>query len=566
MDKQSDIELQETKKPAAAPARAGNNVIPAQMLKGGADAQKALRDVYRTVAPFITNERGELISDEMEPTDWEKCMDSWHETTYWWGMALMLFAVCVVMTGIFERYNNPPWKVDDGSAILEFFLFWAMLSWIAMLEGCQISVVGLQGYDYNSFKESHPRAYAACRLCHEGPNVERFLVGRQFLLLFNGFLVSRIGGGTGDLNGKSDSGNFEMGSWEWTLPFTQFFYQNGVLLMIVIVALGQLPCQLVAADKMLGFFNLPLGHVYFVIYPCLIVESIGLTHSSYLLKDVLCWISGIDMSLADPEKELNKNFFHWFRCGLSVFAVCFSATFVIKGIALGQTNATEGAGWERLPGGAAVIVSLFFIFMLASAEGIQVSVIALATVPGTSYRDKSPLAYRTAALALKGRNMSAFLAGRQFLTAMNMVLLARVTSYAGADGELLPGGDWGMGTFFNTLLQTGFIGAILVVNVAQLASQVTASIFPIAVINNYFMYWILVLMLFIEQVGIVNACWPLAYFIERIFGMVPDPTLVARKTIAQMTGAKIEEDTMQHVPTPENGQDPDRPSGVYDGM
>jgi len=263
---------------------------------------------------------------------------------------------------------------------------------------------------------------------------------------------------------------------------------------------------------------------------------------------------------------LNKNFFHWFRCGLSVFAVCFSATFVIKGIALGQTNATEGAGWERLPGGAAVIVSLFFIFMLASAEGIQVSVIALATVPGSSYREKSPLAHRTAALALKGRNMSAFLAGRQFLTAMNMVLLARVTSYAGADGELLPGGDWGMGTFFNTLLQTGFIGAILVVNVAQLASQVTASIFPIAVINNYFMYWILVLMLFIEQVGIVNACWPLAYFIERIFGMVPDPTLVARKTIAQMTGAKIEEDTMQHVPTPENGQDPDRPSGVYDGM
>merc|ERR1719410_1169196 len=142
-----------------------------------------------------------------------------------------------------------------------------------------------------------------------------------------------------------------------------------------------------------------------------------------------------------------------------------------------------------------------------------------------------------------------------------MVLLARVTSYAGADGELLPGGDWGMGKFFNEyLLQWGFLGAILVVNVAQLMSQVTASIFPIAVINNYFMYWILVLMLFVEFVGIVNACWPLAYFIELIFGMEPDPTLVARKTLAQMTGAKIEEDTLQ------NGQDPDRPKGAYDGI
>merc|ERR1719336_1094989 len=481
-----------------------------------------IREIYDAVRPYVvTRSRDEVVDDE-EKSDWEKCLDSWHETTYWWGMALCFFGVCVVMAGIINRDNNPPWEHDAGHALLEVVLFWSMLSWIAMLEGCQISVVGLQGYDPESFKESHPRAYAACVLVHKGPNVERFLVGRQFLLLFNGFLVSRIGGGRGDID------QFTMGDWTWSHHFMQFFYQNGVLLMIVIVALGQLPCQLVATDKMLGFFDLPLGHVWVVVWPCLIVESIGLTHSSYLLKDVLCYISGIDMSKADPEKELTKDALHWARCGLSVFAVCFSALFVIKGIALGQTNATEGAGWERLPGAVAVLVSLFFIFMLASAEGIQVSVIALATVPGHTYKDRCPLAYRTAALALKGRNMSAFLAGRQFLTAMNMVLLARVTSYAGKDGELNEGGDWGMGEFFNTYLQTGFVGAILVVNVAQLASQVTASIFPIAVINNHFMYWILVLMLFIEQLGIINACWPLAYFIERIFGMEDDPDMVSK--------------------------------------
>merc|ERR1719228_333710 len=203
---------------------------------------------------------------------------------------------------------------------------------------------------------------------------------------------------------------------------------------------------------------------------------------------------------------------------------------IIKGLSLTQTNATEGAGWRKLPGSLAVVVSLFFIFMLACAEGIQVSVIALATVPGHTYKDRCPLAYRTAALALKGRNMSAFLAGRQFLTAMNMVLLAKVTSYAGGDGELLPGGDWGMGSFFNEyLLQWGFLGAIFVVNVAQLASQVTASIFPIPTINNIFMYWLLRLMLFIEFIGIVNACWPLAYMMERLFKMKPDPVLTPKR-------------------------------------
>merc|ERR1719373_578635 len=453
------------------------------------------------------------------------------------------------MTGIFERANNPPWDHDTSHHVLEFFLFWAMLSWIAMLEGCQISVVGLQDYDMEAFKDSHPRAYKCCKLVHSGANVERFLVGRQFLLLFNGFLVSRIGGGHGSVS------QFDMWGWQWSVEMTQFWFSNAVLLMIVIVALGQLPTQLVAADRMLGFFNLPLGHYYTVLLPCLFVESIGLTHSSYLLKDLLCWISGIDTSKADPAKEMNKNFLHWARCALSVGAVIFSGTMIIKGIALSQTNATEGAGWSKLPGGAAVVVSLFFIFMLASAEGIQVSVIALATVEGSTYKEQSPLAHRTAELALRGRNMSAFLVGRQFLTAMNMVLLSRVTSYAGGNGELLEGGDWGFGKGFNEfLLQTGFLGAILVVNVAQLASQVTASIFPIAVINNYFMYWLLRLMLFIEQLGIVNACWPLSWFVEIIFEMQPDPTLVAKKTLAQLTGTDNIDDA---------GLD-NRPAGAYD--
>merc|ERR1719384_373873 len=330
-----------------------------------------------------------------------------------------------------------------------------------------------------------------------------------------------------------------MGSWTWNNEFTQFFYSAGVLLMIVIVALGQLPTQLVAADKLLGFFDLPLGHVYFVIWPCLFVESIGLTHSSYLLKDVLCWISGIDTSKADPEKELKKDFLHYARVALSVSAVIFSGVFIIKGISMGQTNATAGAGWHKLPGGLAVVVSLFFIFMLASAEGIQVSVIALATVDGDTYRHRSPLAYRTAELALRGQNMSAFLVGRQFLTAMNMVLLSKVTSYAGGDGDLVDDHDWGFGKWFNLyLLQAGFLGAILVVNVAQLASQVTASIFPIPVINNYFMYWLLRLMLFIEAIGIVNACWPLSKFFERCFGMVPDPVhLLVTKNVIPITPA-----------------------------
>merc|ERR1719461_48529 len=200
----------------------------------------------------------------------------------------------------------------------------------------------------------------------------------------------------------------------------------------------------------------------------------------------------------------------------------------------------------------------------------------LATIPAEAYKKRSPLAYRVAELGTRNNNMSAFLAGRQFLTAMNMVLLSKVTSYAGADGELLPGGDWGFGRFFNTRLQTGFIGAIFVVNVAQLASQGTASIFPVAVVNNHFMYWLLVLMLFVEAAGIVNACWPLAYFIERVFDMDPDPPLVERKSAAELMGT-VGQDRQNTFVSEVNlaskqagsvvsGEDPTRPAGAYDGV
>jgi len=254
------------------------------------------------------------------------------------------------------------------------------------------------------------------------------------------------------------------------------------------------------------------------------VEYLGLTHSSYLLKDFFVYLTGIDPNSAKPEKKMVHDGAYYFKCFLSVCVTIFSFVFIVKGLAESQTNATNGAGWDELPGYAAVLVSLLFLFIMACAEGLQVSALALALVPSTEYREKSPLAYRICQLVFAGRNMQAFLVGRQFMVAMMMVLLARVTSYAGSDGVLVTGGDWGMGTGFNEgLLQSGILGAILVVNVAQLMSQVTASIFPVSFINNHILYWLLRLMLLIEQSGIVNACWPLAWCLDKLFQIPPDP-------------------------------------------
>jgi hypothetical protein len=359
--------------------------------------------------------------------------------------------------------------------------------------------------------------YTCLKLAHKGPNVEKFLVGRQFLLVFNVFLLSKVAGGATDY--------FYIGDWHWTETATQIFWVNSLLLMILISSLGQLVSQLLAAQKMLGFINLPFHAYYTVLIPCMCVEFVGLTHSSYLLKDVLVRICGIDESRADPAKEMTKNFFYYARCALSITGVVFSVTMIVKGLACSQTNATAGKGWEDLPVWAAVLMTFFFLFTLACAEGMQVSALALATVPSREYKKRAPLAYRTCQLFYAGRNMQAFLVGRQFMCACMMVLLARVTSYAGAEGVLVGTcGDWGFGAGFNKgLLQTGFLGSLLVVNVAQLASQIVASVFPVSMINNSFIYVILRLQLLIEASGICNSCWVTTWALDWVCGMPKDP-------------------------------------------
>ena len=441
----------------------------------------------------------------------------YRKISYYWSSALLVLAFSVVLYGIGMQWNNPPWA-EERSPVLELILFIVMLCWISLLEGCQISIVGLQSVDVESYKDEFPVAAENCRLVHSGANVERFLVGRQFLLLFNGFLCSRLGGA--GAHGEA----YRMGDWEWNVESSQFFWANSFMLLLVILA-AQLVTQICACEYQLAFFNLPIGLKYTVVYPCLFVEALGFTHSTYLLKDTLAWAAGIDTSQADPKKEINKNWLHYLRVAFSVSLVIFGGVFLFKGLLAAQTGATTGPGWRKLPGWAAVILAIFFLFIMACAEGIQVSILAMNETDYEEHRAESPKAVRILdKIYKKQRNMSAFMVGRQFFVALMMIMLGKCLSYAGAAGVFVTGSDWGMPMWFNEwLLQTGFIGAVFVVNVAQLATQVTASIFPISFINNSFLYALQLAMLAVEASGVINAVWPLMWGFAKITGMKSDP-------------------------------------------
>ena len=53
-----------------------------------------------------------------------------------------------------------------------------------------------------------------CKLCHTGTNLERFIVGRQSILLFIIFVICRLGSHN-QLTFDGNRQDFYMGDWEW---------------------------------------------------------------------------------------------------------------------------------------------------------------------------------------------------------------------------------------------------------------------------------------------------------------------------------------------------------------
>jgi hypothetical protein len=66
-----------------------------------------------------------------------------------------------------------------------------------MVEGSQGSLVGLAPVDRELFKDSHPSLTSAVKF-HKGDNLDRYLLGRQFMVVVMVFTINISGGPIAD--------------------------------------------------------------------------------------------------------------------------------------------------------------------------------------------------------------------------------------------------------------------------------------------------------------------------------------------------------------------------------
>jgi len=163
---------------------------------------------------------------------------------------------------------------------------------------------------------------------------------------------------------------------------------------------------------------------------------------------------------------------------------------------------------------------------LGMLEGMQIAVFALINLNDEELSQRN-FAHTNCNLMFTGKNLQAFLIGRQIFVASIIFIVARIAALDIGDSENIFGVNNKLQNFFNT----GLLGALILTIIGSLAWRIIASSFPLAFMSNPFIYFIIYICLFLETTGICSASWFFARFHKQIFHYQPDEVYIRNYTM-----------------------------------
>ena len=423
---------------------------------------------------------------------------------YFYATCLLIFSVIVVVWMIFERKTHLSHDVNPWGVIV--IMFGALL-WLCMVEGGQGALVGLPPVDRELYKDSHKITYKICSMAHKGDNLDRYLMGRQFLVIFIVFIVEMCGA---PIAGET---LYWLPAWASNL-----FLTSGLAMILFTVQLGKVPSQVTASHMMLDYIN--NYSALFTVYVALALEYSGILHSSYVMAMIVAKLSGKPIESNEPPRNTAQNIFFWLRCAMSLALLGFALAVTLEALFQGQTTM-----WEGVPNWASVILFFFFMSIVGFLEAMQIAFFAVTKMTKDEQGDHY-FAKKTCHLLFKGkgRNLPSFMIGRQLCVTLCFFIIARVTTLnvETGTGENIFGVSDPIQNFFNTGLMGAFVTTIL----GSIAWQLVASAFPIAILSNPLTYILLWFCLLLEWTGIVAGAWVVAAINKKVRGFKRDEEYV----------------------------------------
>ena len=432
----------------------------------------------------------------------------WNLVRYAGSIGLLGFSIAIVGALIFTGNTRVARDANPWVAVLVTIL---AIVWLTMIEGQQASLVGLPPVDPDLYKDSHPITYKNAALAFKGDNLDRYLMGRQFMVLLVVFVINQCTSPLDpsvDVLGLSDTVKL-------------IFLDIGFAGIVFTCILGQLTTQVNASHQMIDYINSYFA--LFTLYVAMSVEFSGVMHSSYLIQNILSAISGQPIQSNEPPRTGGTFAFFWGRVlmSLAILGFCLAVTLV----ALFNGDTAVSVKYPSIKPGLAVFLLFFFMSVVGMLEGMQIAFFAVAKLP-ESERGTSFFGRKTCDLlfAGNGQNLPGFMIGRQLTVVASFFLVGSFTSLTITPGE--GNNIFGVSDGAQAFLNYGFQGAVITTILASISWQLAASAYPIAFLNNPVTYLLLCVALFLEFIGICAGAWVLARVQKAVMGFQYDEVYI----------------------------------------
>ncbi|KAJ1438290.1 silicon transporter-domain-containing protein [Ochromonadaceae sp. CCMP2298] len=423
--------------------------------------------------------------------------------------ALVTLLIFVLIIGV-----SLTWCVLKIHPAANFLLLIGAITLLAYVEALHYACVAIEKWDMDQYKERFPRAVKCHALVDTPDKVKKFLVGRQFFVIFVVFLIAQITSFEG-------------------LPsiLVLIFIQTGLPGIALTLNVGQLISQIYVEEFTLQFMN--IYGCEFVIRLSLFAEWIGICNFSWLLYGVVSRIAckkvrriqkTLDADNLRSTDDLNEptsphtanrgpdfdtgltrkeplTLFDYAKYIWSTAVTLGSVVVVLYGISI-------EAYVLPIPAGAAYIVALILLTTLYYLEGLMIAIVGTQYWDPETFRTVYPRAYKVHAMMSEPDNVKRFIIGRQFFTLLTNFFLAQILVFA----------NWKSGSYnpvlFFLVIKSGLVGVMIILAFAQLLPELLAAEFPLRFMNMYGSGAICNMCMVFDAIGVGHFAWAL-YFVTR---------------------------------------------------
>jgi len=470
------------------------------------------------------------------------------------AFCVVTILILVVFTGVALQYCI----LQIHPAALFILLFLA-LTLLAYVEALHYSVIAIEKWDMEKYKDKYPRAYQCWLYANTPQRVQKFIVGRQFYVIFVVFLIAQI---TSFPHIPSDFAG---------LPPTLVLVllQTGLPGIALVLTYGQLVSQLFVEEFTLQFMN--LYGCYFCMSLAFAAEFIGIPNFSWLLfhgsSRLFCGkvreakkiikerrsnealmemeqsAKAAEQAKAEraaaglPDEDPNdiergahfvaigsKEPFNWadyLRFTWSSFATLGSLAIILWGIA-------EKAYVLPVEVPGAYIIAILMMINLWYLEGLMIAVVGTQYWDPETFKHVYPRAYKLHKLVNLPDNVKRFIIGRQFFTVLTNFLLAQIFTFAEFKN---PG--WPPALFY-IIIQSGLVGVLTVLSFSQLMPELLAAQYPLRFMDLYYSYTIVWISLFLDFICVGHCAWAVYFTSQYIFCKRHEPTEEEKKTAREL--------------------------------